>query len=546
MVEIVPNTTKLQGSLARLGAEQLSHILGEPTIKLLELLDVKSLTPARLAELILRQTGPEGLLFDRSRRREILFALSRTDADHLSQLLQLDIKSDPWSSLSALTFRHGHPQTNTLFTFFGCQPPNRSQDNRLSAEKVIEAQYPLFKHQQGAYRETLQFITTGEPPRVLLHMPTGSGKTRTAMNVITHFLREKANDEEVVVWLAYTEELCEQAAEEFDKTWTILGDRNTTLFRHFGPYRVDLDQVRGGLLIGGLKLLYQHSLSHQSAFLRLARRVPLVIMDEAHQAIAPTYNHLLNLLAPDPRTAILGLSATPGRSWLDPEEDLKLASFFSRNKVTLRVDGYANPVEFLQREGYLAQVEYVPLPYAPGADFKLTAAEREELQLGLDLPDTVISRLAVDHKRNFLILRRVMDEADRSAKMIVFACSVEHANVLANLLRVKGYRAAAITSSTSSDYRRQTIEQYRNSDEIQILTNYGVLTTGFDAPKTNVAVITRPTRSVVLYSQMVGRAARGPKAGGNRTCRIVTVVDEIPGFRSVAEAFTFWEDIWVD
>ncbi len=67
---------------------------------------------------------------------------------------------------------------------------------------------------------------------------------------------------------------------------------------------------------------------------------------------------------------------------------------------------------------------------------------------------------------------------------------------------------------------------------------------GFDAPRTNVAMIARPTRSVVLYSQMVGRAARGPRAGGNERCRVITVVDRIPGFRSIAEAFTFWEDIW--
>jgi superfamily II DNA or RNA helicase len=270
-------------------------------------------------------------------------------------------------------------------------------------------------------------------------------------------------------------------------------------------------------------------------------------MDEAHQAVAPSYNHLLNLFAPSPRTPILGLSATPGRSWLNPSEDLKLAEFFARHKVTLQVEGFSDPIEFLQREGYLAHVEYVHLPYAPGADFDLTADEREQLRLGLDLPDSVIRRLASDHRRNLLILTQIMKAAqDGAARIIVFACSVDHAKLISNLLRVQGYGAACVTADTPADERRRVLNEFRRGEEVQIITNYGVLTMGFDAPRTNVAVITRPTNSVVLYSQMVGRAARGPRAGGNEQTRVITVVDQIPGFRSIAEAFTFWEDIWTD
>ena len=78
-----------------------------------------------------------------------------------------------------------------------------------------------------------------------------------------------------------------------------------------------------------------------------------------------------------------------------------------------------------------------------------------------------------------------------------------------------------------------------------MIFNYGVLTAGFDAPQTRCVVIARPTTSLVLYSQMCGRAMRGPKSGGNTTCRIYTVVDRsLPGFGSVAEAFTNWEILW--
>ena len=79
---------------------------------------------------------------------------------------------------------------------------------------------------------------------------------------------------------------------------------------------------------------------------------------------------------------------------------------------------------------------------------------------------------------------------------------------------------------------------------MQIIINFGVLTTGFDAPKADVAVIARPTQSLVLYSQMVGRVIRGSEAGGTESCRVVTVVDQQYGFKDLSESFDFWDDLW--
>jgi superfamily II DNA or RNA helicase len=78
-----------------------------------------------------------------------------------------------------------------------------------------------------------------------------------------------------------------------------------------------------------------------------------------------------------------------------------------------------------------------------------------------------------------------------------------------------------------------------------VLCNFGILTTGFDAPRTSAALIARPTTSLVLYSQMVGRAIRGIRAGGNEFATVVTAVDSgLPGFGDVGEAFLNWEDVW--
>ena len=78
-----------------------------------------------------------------------------------------------------------------------------------------------------------------------------------------------------------------------------------------------------------------------------------------------------------------------------------------------------------------------------------------------------------------------------------------------------------------------------------VIFNYGVLTAGFDAPRTRCVIIARPTTSLVLYSQMAGRAMRGPRAGGNPKAEILTVADtNLPGFGSVTDAFTNWEELW--
>ena len=536
---------KLLETLARLGAAKLASFLGHSTVSLLELLDLKHLQASRLADLVLTQAGPEDLLLDITRRRELSDALSRNDAERLCRLVGISPTPDAWAALRSQPFPKGSSAAETLFGFFGYSPPTEEEQEPDSCPLVVvEPRYSLFPHQVTACRECIGHLVDGSRPRVLLHMPTGAGKTRTAMNVLSHFFRDRLDASDLIVWLAHSEELCDQAADEFEKAWGSLGNCPVNIYRAYGAHKPDLSSLHEGFLVASLQLLYRRSLSEQNAFLDIARRVALVVIDEAHQAIAPTYKHLLDLLAIDPRTALLGLSATPGRSLLDAHQDMELAQYFQRHKVTLQVPGYNNPIAYLQDKGYLAHVEYKYVPYKPGRSIAMTTEEVQRLRTELDLPQSVILRLGQDHKRNFLIVSRLIEEAKTGCKIIVFACSVEHAHVLAGILAAKGFRAGAITSRTSPAKRRQLIADYKQPLGCQILCNYGVLTTGFDAPKTRCAFIARPTQSVVLYSQMVGRAARGPKAGGNDTCKIISVVDQLPGFRSVAEAFEYFEEIW--
>jgi superfamily II DNA or RNA helicase len=119
---------------------------------------------------------------------------------------------------------------------------------------------------------------------------------------------------------------------------------------------------------------------------------------------------------------------------------------------------------------------------------------------------------------------------------------VDHANYLAALFNDRGVPAAAVDSTTSAQDRRRRIEDFRDN-RIRVLTNYGVLTQGFDAPATRVVVVARPVYSTNVYQQMIGRGLRGKENGGKDTCLILNVSDNIANFDTQL-AFTQFEHLW--
>ncbi|WP_272938834.1 DEAD/DEAH box helicase [Mycolicibacterium agri] len=440
-----------------------------------------------------------------------------------------------------MTVRRGSTRAAELLDFFSVADEVDRYQIPPSNELVAPA-YPLFPHQRLAAKRVTALLME-EPHRVVLHMPTGSGKTRTAMSVIADILNQ--GEPKLIVWLAHSEELCEQAVEEFKKAWSAQGNRPVAVHRWWGPHSLESPLIRDGIIVGGLQKVYSSARKTLTEIGSMAGRVDLVVMDEAHQAIAPTYRLILDVLTESGRPApLLGLTATPGRTWSDIDEDQRLADFFYRKKVSLEVEGYDSPIRFLVDEGYLAETEFVQLEYAGGRD--PSPRELQEIRESLDIPQDIINLLAADVQRNMLILSRTETMCRRHHRIIVFAATKDHALVLATVLRARGTWAYAVTGETPSSERSRIIETYRaDSDETRVIVNYGVLTTGFDAPKTSAAVIARPTKSLVLFSQMVGRATRGKRAGGNARAEIATVVDtRLPGFCNMADAYDNWEDVW--
>ena len=103
--------------------------------------------------------------------------------------------------------------------------------------------------------------------------------------------------------------------------------------------------------------------------------------------------------------------------------------------------------------------------------------------------------------------------------------------------------AAYIASTTKQSTRRQFVEDFKSA-RIRVVYNFGVLTTGFDAPNIDVIVIARPTSSIVLYSQMLGRGMRGAKVGGGRSVQIVDITDNFSNFGNQSDIYNFFSDYW--
>jgi len=532
----------LNALLARADESSLAALLGTEIVRLLQRLDTTLAVPSRLRSLISSTHSNIELLRDGEKRRILIDLMYTDEATSLASDLGLDARR-PYESLADETFRKGSSIEARLLALFGVVATSPDSTLAIDGKRRILPRYALFAHQRDAVNRCLETLRHSRTKRVLLHMPTGAGKTRTAMHVVASYLNE--HEGSCVIWLANSEELCEQAAQEFEKAWDSLGVREVEVGRLWGDSDIDPNSITDGLMVAGLAKIHSRLRSDAKSVQMLADRTGLVVFDEAHQVIAPSYQLVLEvLLSRRTDVQLLGLSATPGRSWDEVHKDEQLANFFDRQKVTLQVQGYESPIDYLVEVGYLASPTFKDLLYDGGRE--ITDRDLSELEQNLDVPRTVLDELGLDEQRCLLIVSAVEDLTTRHRRIIVFAPSVDSANVLAGVLTARGIKSDAVTGNTDLEQRARVLSRFKAADnDVRVLVNFGVLTTGFDAPQTSAAVIARPTKSLVLYSQMAGRALRGILVGGNANAEVISIVDtELPGFRAPHEMFTNWEDVW--
>lgn len=373
--------------------------------------------------------------------------------------------------------------------------------------------------------------------RAVISLPTGGGKTRVTVESAVEFTLKPESPRRGVLWIAQTDELCEQAVQSFRQVWPNRGAEKTELriIRMWGgnPTPIMPSEGEAFVVVASIQTLDARGGIHGGEW---AARFGMLVIDECHHAITPSYTRLFRWLGfdartneeePNPELVILGLSATPFR--MDDEESKRLASRFSKRWFPHNQESLH---KLLLNQRVLCRVTSEELHSGTG----LSSSEEEDLdQLG-DLEgfefekmlERINQRLGDHGGRNRQLVERIQKCDEQS--ILFFANSVSHSCEMAARLNLAGIPAAAVSGETSRSARRYFLEQFQKG-ELRVLCNHSVLTTGFDAPKTDMLLIARQVFSPVRYMQMVGRGLRGVKNGGTEHCRIVTVLDNLGRFQ---------------
>ena len=395
----------------------------------------------------------------------------------------------------------------------------------------------LYAHQQDAIRDMSRKILNKDKYAGLLVLPTGGGKTLTA----TYWLMGNILDSgQKVIWLAHRHELLNQARSGFEKVSYSDVARRKKQFsyriisgQHNKPVHI---QPSDDVIIASKTSLHR-GFSHLSEkWLSGNNSDVFLVIDEAHHATAKEYRELISKIREEvPSVKVLGLTATPFRT-AENEQGLLKKIFY--DDIAYKID-----LRELINRGILAEpifeeveteFDMLRLFQTPDGASVLARIEQESFfdieSIGAD----IATKIAKNAERNNTIVRKYLENKDKYGQTLVFALNVDMAFALNAVFKAHGITSDYVVSDVKDAVTGVTLSSKDNAEKIQkfrdgelnVLINVNILTEGTDLPKVQTVFLTRPTKSTILMTQMIGRALRGVKAGGTKDCYIVSFVDD--------------------
>lgn len=439
------------------------------------------------------------------------------------------------------------------------------------AEEIIESNekfYELLDYQYIIRQKALNVLTSKYGlRRFLIHMPTGTGKTKTATHIICHHYNYNLHKKGLVLWVAHTTELLEQAYDTFCGVWRNIGNGSIKTYKLWGDYDVKVPEDElNGFMVCGIQKLQSIQSSNAELFNVILRDTRLLVYDEAHKASANETRNIIEKIMTRAGgledRALMGLSATPGRTTMQSFDNSLLVSMFGNkiisidtklmNEVNLSAQEAANTeaeqdvIKYFQNRGVLSKIVKEELTYPES----LTDDEINKIRIVAsshgydDFSKKALEIIGKNKSRNLRIMQKLRELNMLGKPTIVFACSVKHAQLLSAMLTIESIPNAVVYGDMSTNERVVAIKRFKDTeDKMNILINYEVLTTGFDAINIECVFIARPTQSIVLYSQMIGRGLRGPQMGGNETCLLIDVKDNLQQYNENM-AFSHFNNYW--
>ncbi|WCN12979.1 DEAD/DEAH box helicase family protein [Marinomonas mediterranea] len=343
--------------------------------------------------------------------------------------------------------------------------------------------YKLRNYQQDAVDATLEHFRQSDDSAVIV-LPTGAGKSL----VIAELGRLARGN---VVCLAHVKELV---------------DQNHSKLAALG--------VETGIFSAGLG---QRQLNKKTTFASVQSLAPnlglfndaisLLIVDECHRISEDDESQYQKVIQHfkqlNPRVRILGLTATPYRldaGWIYKRHHWGF--FRDAPKAFFEKCIYELPLRRLVNDGYLTK----PIVYDAAVEQYDFSALTESLDGETDTSDLSLNKLVSKHPRvTKAICEQILELSQSRQGVMIFASTRDHANEIIGYLPVE--ESALVTGDTPTKERDEIIIAFKNK-RLKYLVNVSVLTTGFDAPHVDVIALLRPTESVSLYQQIVGRGLR--------------------------------------
>jgi len=285
--------------------------------------------------------------------------------------------------------------------------------------------------------------------RELLVLPTGCGKT-VVFNTIANQRAGKT------LILAHRDELIEQAR---DKYFTMYGDLP-------GKIKASENEIKP-VTVGSVQTMCRRD--YTGLF-------DTVIVDEAHHAISPSYQSVLNQF---PAAKVLGVTATPDRG-----DKKSLATYF---------DGIAYEYKLITavKEGYLVPIVAKTIPL-----------EIDMSEVKISVGDFEVTSIAETLEPYLPKIAEAIIQNAAGRKTVVFCPLISVAQELASM--IPGSREV---NGGSAD-RKEVLDWFDSADRGAVLCNAMLLTEGWDCPSCDCVVVLRPTKIRSLYCQMIGRGTR--------------------------------------
>ena len=357
--------------------------------------------------------------------------------------------------------------------------------------------FRLRAYQKEALSAVMASIKTNK--NVLVQAATGAGKTILFSALIKQFLKSK-KDARVYV-LAHREQLIWQARSKLTQVWPEC-EKEIGLACASTGRKVD---VYKPIVIGSPQTLSRGP--------ETLPRADMMIIDECHR-LAPAnkdsqYRRLIDAMrSKSPEMRLVGVTATPyrlGQGLIYGEQCKdKGANWFDSMCFSIGT-------ELLQEQGYL-----VPLRLFAPVDPDLS-------EVGTADGDYIVKQLS-DTMSKAVHVHSALDAVERHASdrkhIVVFAVSIQHAEILRDSFRETGRKAEAVHSKMPHADRARFLKAF-DDGEIEVLCNVGVLTEGWDCKPVDCMVMCRPTKSPALYVQMAGRGLRTCK--GKKDCIMLDV-----------------------